>query len=345
MDPFLLMSQLLLMALGANVVAVSAPELFPGHLLRAGVALAVTALVAYLPLRLWVRTSVWLYLLSLILLLLTVFFGVQKNGAQRWLEYKGFSLQASEFAKIFLVLYLAGYLERHGTDHPIAGPVLLAGVGAALVLIQPDFTSALFLLALAALLLIAAGVPARRLFAIGFATSLIAVAVSGIFAIRLHHVTERLNAFFSGKDIYQVSQGLKAIQQGGVFGEGPGAVLVPVPYAYNDSAFASLVFALGAVGAIVLLIAYTLILGRGLQIAFATEGATSLVALGVTATLLLEATLHVAVNLGLLPPTGLPLPFVSYGGSNMIAHGFALGLLHAAAREARQKPRELEESA
>jgi len=346
MDPFLLMSQLLLIALGANAVAVSAPELLPGHLLRAGLALLITLGVAWTPLRLWLKASPLLYLASLALLVATLFFGVLANGAQRWLDLYGFSLQASEFAKIFLILYLARYLDRHGPDYPIAGPVGLVGVGVALVLLQPDFTSALFLLGLAALLLIAAGVPARRLIAIGTSAFFAALAVSGIFAGRLAHVFERLKAFFSGENSYQVKQGLKAIHEGGLFGQGPGASLYPpVPYAYNDSAFAALAFALGAVGVIVLFIAYTLILGRGLQIAFATEGATSLVALGVTAMILLEAALHVAVNLGLLPPTGLPLPFVSYGGSAMIAHGIALGLLHAAAREARQNAVQSEESA
>ncbi len=346
MDPFLLMSQLLLLALGANAVAVSAPELLPGHLLRAGLALVITLGVARTPLRLWLQASPLLYLTSLVLLVATLFFGVLTNGAQRWLDIKGFSLQASEFAKIFLILYLARYLDRHGPDYPIAGPVGLVGVGAALVLLQPDFTSAIFLLGLAALLLIAAGVPARRLIAIGTSALFAALAVSGIFAGRLAHVFERLQAFFSGEDVYQIRQGLKAIHEGGLFGQGPGATLYPpVPYAYNDSAFAALAFALGAVGVIVLFLAYTLILGRGLQIAFATEGATSLVALGVTATILLEAALHVAVNLGLLPPTGLPLPLVSYGGSAMIAHGIALGLLHAAAREARRAAVQTEESA
>ncbi len=346
MDPFLLLGQLLLLALGANAVAVSAPELLPGHLIRAGLALLVTLLVAYTPLRLWLRASPALYLASLAVLVLTLFHGVLMNGAQRWLEIQGFSLQASEFAKVFLILYLARYLERHGPDHPIAGPVGLVGVGAALILLQPDFTSAVFLPILAALLLIAAGVPARRLIAIGTSALATAVAVSGIFAHRLSHVFERLRAFMEGKDIFQVSRGLEAIKNGGVFGQGPGATLYPpVPYAYNDAAFAALAFALGAVGVLVLFLAYTLILGRGLQIAFTTEGATSLVALGVTAMILLEAALHVAVNLRLFPPTGLPLPFVSYGGSTMLAHGLALGLLHAAAREAGQAHREAEEPA
>ena len=341
MDPLLLLSQALLSALGANAVAVSAPELLPGHLLRLGLAFLAAFAAARIPLRLWVRAGLYLYLLSLLLLVLTLFVGEEINGARRWINLGGFSLQPSEFAKLSLVLYLAGYLARHGTDHPISGPVFLIGLGVAAVALEPDFAGALFLLALAFLLFLAVGVPLRRILAIGAASGLVALATQGLYLSHYRHVLERIHAFLAqGGGSYQIERAEAAILAGGLFGQGPGAAMPYVPYAYNDMAFAALAFALGGLGVLLLFGAYTLVLGRGLQIAARTEGATSVVALGATTTILLAATLHVAVVLGLLPPTGLPLPLVSYGGSATLAFGLAFGLLHRAAREALPAPAE-----
>ena len=334
MDPILLLSQALLFALGANAVAVSAPGLFPGHLMRIGLAFLATLAAARIPLRLWVRAGLFLYVGALLRLVLTLFIGEEKNGARRWILLHGFSLQPSEFAKLFLILYLARYLARHGTDYPIAGPVLLIGLGVAAVALEPDFASALFLLALAFLLFLDMGVPLRRILAIGLATGLVALATQGLYLSHFRHVLKRIKIFLAQEGgAYQVAQAKKAILAGGLFGQGPGAAMPHVPYAYNDMAFASLAFALGALGVVLLFAAYTMVLGRGLQIAARVEGAPSVVALGATALIVLSATLHVAVALGLLPTTGLPLPLVSYGGSASLAFGLAFGLLHRAARE------------
>jgi len=339
MDPLLLLSQVLLFALGANAVAVSAPELLPGHLLRLALAFFATLVAARIPLSLWVRGGLLLYLATLMLLVLTLFVGEEINGARRWINLGGFSLQPSEFAKLFLILYLARYLARHGTDHPIFGPVTLIGLGVAAVALEPDFAGALFLLLIAFLLFLAVGVPLRRILAIGVATGFVALATQGLYLSRFQHVLERIRAFMhEGGAAYQIARAKEAILAGGLLGQGPGAAMPYVPYAYNDMAFAALAFALGAVGVLLLFSAYTLVLGRGLQIAARTEGATSVVALGVTTLIVVAATLHVAVVLGLLPPTGLPLPLVSYGGSAALAFGLAFGLLHRAARETHPAP-------
>jgi Bacterial cell division membrane protein len=209
-----------------------------------------------------------------------------------------------------------------------------------LVAMEPDFATAVFHLFLALFILLAIGVPWRRLIAIGVFSLLIATSLQGLYLSRFGHVFERFRAFFAGEDgVYQVLRAKEAILAGGLFGQGPGATMPYVPYAYNDMAFAALAFALGWLGVTLLFLAYSIIFFRGMQIAVRLEGGLSVVALGVTAMVTLQAAVHTAVVLGMLPVTGMPLPLVSYGGTSLVASGLALGVLHAAARAAFAGPK------
>ncbi len=334
MDPLLLLAQLVLLALGANAVAVSAPELFSAHLFRVGLALLATLLASRLSLSWLVRGARGLYLLGLVLLAVTLFFGVEINHARRWLNLGGFLLQSSEVVKLLLVFYLARFFAHHGPDYPVFGPVSAIAFAIALVALEPDFAGAVYYLLLALFVLLAIGVPVRRLLAIGTATVLMATALQGLYLSRFRHVLARFFAFTHGELTYQVARAREAIVAGGLFGQGPGAKMPYVPYAYNDMAFAAVAFALGLAGMLVLFLAYTVVFVRGIQIAARLEGALSVAALGLTGLIGLQAVLHIGVVLGLLPATGLPLPLVSYGGSAMLTTGVAFGLLHAASRQA-----------
>jgi len=335
MDPFVFISQLVLYALGANVVAATIPELFTGHLVRIGLSLAATLAFAYLPFRLTLRLGPLLFVLGLALLFLTLIGGKTAYGATRWLVFGSLSLQAAEFVKLFAILYLARFVERHGPDSPILGPVTLISVGAALITLQPKLIDALLLLGLAGLVLTAAGVPYRRLIAVSLVGVLVAVSVSGLFVDRLDHVMRRVEAFRKGELSEQVQRGHEALKEMRFFGAGPGAQMHPRPYlGHNDMAFIVLAHALGAYGVFLLFFLYTAILIFGLQTSWQAQGPPSWVALGITAMLFAEIILHLAVNLGLMPVTGLPLPFISQGGSALVSHGAALGVLYAARREA-----------
>jgi len=337
-DPLLLLAQFVLLGLGANAVAVSQPELFQGHLLRMGIALLATLLGSRLPLPWLVRQAKGLYLLGLLLLTITLFAGVEINHARRWLSLGGFLLQSSEIVKLLLVFYLARFFAVHGPDYPVFGPVGAIAFAVALVALEPDFAGAVYLLLLALFILLVIGVPMRRLLAIGAATVLMATALQGLYLSRFRHVLVRFNAYLHGGELaYQIERARQAILEGGLFGQGPGAPMPHVPYAYNDMSFAAVAFALGLVGVVVLFLAYTVVFIRGMQIAAHLEGALSVVAIGLTGMIGLEAVLHIGVVLGLLPATGLPLPLVSFGGSAMLTTGLALGLLHAAARRAFEK--------
>lgn len=334
MDPILLLSQGLLYALGAIAVAISDPEAIPKHLLRIAVSLVATLVASRIPLRVWIRYGPILFLFSIVLLALTLAFGETHHGSKRWLAFHGFRFQPSELTKLAVIFYLVQNRKRHGADHPIAGPVILFGLAAALILLEPDFSGSVLFFAIALVGLLTLGVPLRRIVAFGIFSSLLALALFGLYQKLFAHVRERIQAFFQGTH-EQVLLAKKAILAGGVFGQGPGAKLHYIPFSSTDMTLAVLAYGLGVIGVVLLIVAYTLVLCRSLSIARQAPESTGAIAVTLTVMILLSAFLHIAVVLGLFPVTGLPLPLVSYGGSAMLIYGLAFGILHRAAREAK----------
>jgi len=345
MDPILLLSGLLLLAFGLLGVGVAEPGLLEDHLLRVGLALLAMLGGSLLPVRLLLRHALALLLLNLLLLALVLLVGDGPMGVRRWFDLGPLAFQPSELAKIVLVLYLASFVGRKGEDYPILGPALLVGSTVGLVLVEPDFATALFLLTLGGLLFVLAGVPWRRLFAITLAGALVIAPFSGAYLNRFRYVPERFSDFLSylrgearpEETAYQVLQAQKAVLLGGPLGQGPGGSLPHLPEAHNDMVFASVVFATGWLGGLMVLLLYGLLFLRGLALALRLKGAEGLVALGLTLYLTLQAALNIGVALGFLPVTGVPLPLVSYGGSSLLVSGLALGLLLSLARQARGK--------
>ncbi|MGC8968566.1 MAG: FtsW/RodA/SpoVE family cell cycle protein, partial [Thermus sp.] len=345
MDPTLLLSGLLLLAFGLLGVGVAEPGLLEDHLLRVGLALLAMLGGSLLSVRFLLRHALALLLLNLLLLALVLLVGDGPMGVRRWFDLGPFAFQPSELAKIALVLYLASFVGRKGEDYPILGPTLLVGSTVGLVLVEPDFATALFLFLLGTSLFVLAEVPWRRLIAIGLAGFLVLVPFSGAYLNRFRYVSERFSGFLSylkgearpEETAYQVLQAQKAILLGGPFGQGPGGSLPHLPEAHNDMVFASVVFATGWLGGLVVLFLYGLLFLRGLSLALKLGGAEGLVALGLTLYLVLQAALNIGVTLGFLPVTGVPLPLVSYGGSSLLVSGLALGLLLSLARKAMGK--------
>ena len=345
MDPLYLLLGLLLMAFGLLGVGVAEPDLLPGHLLRVGMALLAMALGALLPPRLLLRYALGLHALTLLLLGLVLFFGDGPGGVRRWFYLGPMSFQPSELAKLTLVFYLASFVGRKGHDYPILGPAILVGGTVGLVLVEPDFATALFLLTLGGLLFLLAGVPWRRLIAISLAGLLVLAPFSGVYLSRFAYVSERFAGFVSylkgeaspKETAYQVLQAQKAILMAGPLGQGPGATLPHLPEAHNDMVFASVVFATGWLGGLVVLFLYLLLFLKGVHLSLRLRGPESLVAMGLTLYLTLQAALNIGVTVGFLPVTGVPLPLVAYGGSALLVSGLALGVLGRLSREARPK--------
>lgn len=332
----------MLMGFSLLGVGVAEPALQGSHLLRLGVALLVTFLACWLSPRFLTRHARLLYLAALGFLVAVLFIGEGPAGVRRWFDLRFFNFQPSELMKVAMVIYLAAFFHQRGTDYPILGPVLAVGFAAGLVIIEPDFDTGIFILVLAAFMLIVIGVPWRRLLAIGASASCIAMTMLGLYLDRFSYVRERFDgwvATLSGKaDVtgtaYQVTQAQKVIVGAGPLGQGPGAVLPHLPEGHNDMVFASVIWAGGWFAGLMVLLAFGLIFARGMQIAARTQGAGSVMALGLTGYLTLQAANNIGVVMGFLPVSGSALPLVSYGGSSMFVAGLALGLLHALAREA-----------
>ncbi|WP_105318025.1 FtsW/RodA/SpoVE family cell cycle protein [Thermus tenuipuniceus] len=345
MDPILLLSSLLLMAFGLIGVGVAEPGLLPNHLLRIAVALAALVLGLLLPPERLLRHARLLLLVILGLLLVVLFMGDGPGGVRRWFYLGPLAFQPSELAKVVLVYYLASFVGRKGNDYPIAGAAALVGLTAGLVLVEPDFATALFLVTLAGLLFILAGVPWRRLIMVSLAGGIALAPFSGIYLARFRYVSERFASFLDylqgeanpAQTAYQVLQAQKALILAGLFGQGPSGNLPHLPEAHNDMVFASVVFATGWLGGFMVLLLYFLIFARGLSLALRLSGPLGLVALGLTLYLTLQAALNIGVTVGFLPVTGVPLPLVSYGGSSLLVSGFAVGVMMRLAREASRK--------
>ena len=263
--------------------------------------------------------------------------GVPVNGARRWIGAGTLQFQPSELLKLALVLYTANLLDRRpermrrlgGMVSPL---MVVAGVACALVAVQPDLGTALVIAFALTGLLVAGGVPLRNLAIVaGLALGLVLM-----FALLEPYRRARLTSFLdpwahAGGSGFQAVQGQIAIGSGGMFGVGPGQSVQKIfylPEAPTDFILAVIAEELGAIGVCALLFLYGLIAYAGLRAAKAARSLDSaLIAVGVTALILSQATLNVFAVLGLAPLTGVPLPFVSYGSSSLIVMLAAMGLL------------------
>jgi cell division protein FtsW len=269
--------------------------------------------------------------------LLTVLMMPAAGGAQRWIRWGPFTVQPSEFAKLAVVVFMAWMLarkkDRINELWSVPVPCMaVVGILAYLVYVEPDLGSATMLVALACVMLFVAGVRWRY---IGVAT---AVGLVGfvVAVIAEPYRLERVKAFLrpdadSLGAGFQLSQSLIALGSGGVTGVGPGQGQQKaffLPAAHTDFIFSVVGEELGLVGTGVLLLAFVLLFWRGMRTAMrAPDRFGFFLALGITNLLVLQALINMAVCSGLLPTKGLPLPFISYGGSSLVASMVAVGLL------------------
>jgi len=266
---------------------------------------------------------------AFVLLTLTLIIGTEVNYATRWLRIGGFSLQASEFAKPVFVVTVAWLLAEGRRTDAFAGAILAAGVLfaalAALLLAQPDFGQTVLLAGAFAGLVFLVGAPWKWLAAIGVAGVALVLAA---FAM-LPHVAARIQGFFSPEEGYQTGTALDAIRHGGLFGVGPGEGLVKrsLPDAHTDFVFAVAAEEFGLVFSLLLIALLATVVVRTLARSGVGHDETPrLAAAGLALLIGGQAFINIAVNLSLIPPKGMTLPFVSYGGSSLLALGLTGGL-------------------
>ncbi len=280
------------------------------------------------------------------------------RGSRRWLDLGFFRFQPSEFGKVLFVLALAGFLversRRLNDPRTTLSAVGLALVPIFLVFLQPDFGSALVYCAATAAVLLVAGTPWSQLAALAAGAVALAVLVLGLLPaagvpVLKDYQQQRLTGFLNpasdpGGTTYNITQSKNAIGAGQFHGRGPNnatqTTLNFLPEHHTDFVFASLAEERGFVGAGLLLMLYLLVVWRGLRIVtLARDPFAAIVAGGLVVALLFQVFVNVGMTMGIAPITGIPLPFVSVGGSSMIANLIAIGLLlsiHMRSRGARR---------
>jgi cell division protein FtsW len=271
-----------------------------------------------------------------LVLVLVPGFGLEVNGARRWLGAGSLQVQPSELAKLALVLYAAGLIAvSPGRARSLGGmrPLLLvAGAMAGLVLLEPDLGTAIVICLTVGALLVVSGVKIRTLLMLGGALALLAL----FFSLTEPYRRERLISFLdpwadSDGAGFQSVQAMIAIGSGGPLGVGLGESvqkLFYLPEAHTDMILAVIGEELGLAGILAVLFLYGMIAYAGLRAARrARDLYSKLVAAGITAVILIQATVNFFAALGVLPVTGVPLPFISYGNSSLIVLMAAMGLL------------------
>lgn len=267
------------------------------------------------------------------------------NSGSRWLGRGPLVFQPAELGKIALLLYLSGSLVRrdgllHLPTHGLFPHLFVLGLFGAVLLLQPDFGMLLVYVCLTVFLLWAAGVPARHL----LLTALASLPVGAILLLSARYRMERILAFLNPEAYrhtlaYQLYQAMLAIGSGGILGRGLGASrakLFYLPAAHNDFVFAVVAEEIGFLGVSILLALYVALVTLGFQTARrAPDKLGALYALGASFLLGFQTVLNLGVVVGVLPVTGLTLPFLSYGGTSVAVSLALVGLILSVARAAR----------
>jgi rod shape determining protein RodA len=288
----------------------------------------------------WIRTFAWpLYAANLLLLIATLIFGQDSGGNSRAIAIFGIAIQSSEIAKILTLVAIATVLTRESAQPGDLNATLLAVIVVAapflLVAVQPDAGTAVIILAALFGALLLYGVATRWVAALA-ALGVLAVPFAWVFLIA-DYQKERLIAFIDPNadpagPKYQLTQALDAIASGGLFGigfDGTGNI-APLPVQESDFVFAALVRSFGAVGGLLIIALLGLIVIRLIWHAWEAEDRFGIVlAGGLAAIFLIQAAVNIGMNLGMAPITGIPLPFVSYGGASLISLAFGLGLVQS----------------
>ncbi len=266
------------------------------------------------------------------LLVLTLLFAPEVKGAHRWLPIFGMPLQPSEFVKPAVVVVTAFVLSRRSGTAGLPGTLLLVVPILAILASQPDIGMAAVIGSVYGVQLFVAG--------IGWLWVLLLLG-AGVFGawqayVWLPHFADRVNNFLDPASLgYQIERALRAVAAGGLFGRGPGEGLQKwhLPDAHADFIFAATAEEFGIIACLALVALFAFLILRGLwRVHETTDRFILLAAVGLVAELGLQALINMAVNLNLIPTKGMTLPFISYGGSSLLALAIAMGMLLALTR-------------
>lgn len=289
----------------------------------------------------WRRFSIPIMAGTLFLLILVLFVGSKRLGAVSFL-YEG-SIQPSELCKLTIVIYIADWLSSKGekirmVTYGLIPFAILIGVVAGLIVMQPDFGTAIIIVITAVTMFFIAGADILQLaigLAVGGTTFALLILRSGH---ALQRIKDYLGALRGTQFSYHIQQNLLAILTGRIFGVGLGNgthKLGILPLAHSDSIFAVLAEELGLIGCLLVIGLFAALAYRGVKIALeAPDDFGTVLAAGITCWLVFQALVNIAVTTNVLPFTGLPLPFISYGGSSLVVSMAGVGLLLSISKSA-----------
>jgi rod shape determining protein RodA len=352
LDPVLLVTTLLLSVVGLFLVysatnqSLRTLRLDPGQFVKKQftalvLGFVLLVLVAAFDYRFYKVYAGFIYAATVVaLVLVQTPLGASPSGAQRWFTFGGFQLTPSEFAKIALALMLGAVLSELRTAEPALTDVLrvtmIAAVPMGLVFIQPDIGTTIVLVAILVGTLVVAGTRPRHLATLALASIVLLFGAFQLNVIKGYQL-DRIHAFLDSSNDsqganYNRNQAEIAIGSGGLVGQGYGngrlTNLDFVPEQHTDFIFTVAGEEFGFAGAVFILALFAILMWRAIRIAYLSKDAFgTYVAAGIAAMFAIQMFVNVGMVIGIMPITGIPLPFVSYGGSSMLANFIAVGLL------------------
>lgn len=284
-----------------------------------------------------------IYLLALVLLVAVLIFGTTIRGTTGWFRIAGFSFQPAEFAKLALIVFLGWRIARQARQFDrwqfVAASGFMTALFAGLIMAQPDLGSAIILIGIWFGLILLSGTKKRYIFAL-VGTALFVFVISWFFLLKDYQKDRLLTFMNPGHDPlgagYNVTQSIIAVGSGKIFGRGLGfgsqSQLHFLPEAQTDFIFSVIGEELGFIGVNILLVVFTILLWRLVYIAKnCTNDFSAYTVLGVALLFLFQMIVNIGAAIGLLPVTGVTLPFVSYGGSSILINMLLIGIVESAA--------------
>jgi cell division protein FtsW len=312
-------------------------HLFISHLSKVLLGFIFMGLFCFIPYELYKEYSKHAVIGIVLILILTLIFAPAYKGAGRWISLGFITFQPADPAKLILIIHLAALIEskrqfisdfRNGFIYLFFWVIIICG----LILIQPNISNAILLAFISIVLLYIGGAKFTHILTSSFAC----LFAGGLGAMIFPHSRGRIISFFnnlsSGGDLnIQVKQALLGLGSGGIFGVGIGhgrQSNLFLPEAYGDFIFAVMGEELGFIGAVAVITCYLILFISGVIIAKRTvDRFGQLLAFGISFTIIIYAFINIAVSTGLFPTTGLPLPFISYGGTSLIFLSISIGIL------------------
>lgn len=317
------------------------------HLTMLGIGLCMLLICARLDYHLWQRAAVWMMFGTLALLVLLLVFGEGVQGARRWLI--GPSIQPGEIAKLVMIVYVAAWLASKGKKlrNPLYGLLpfsILVGIVAGLIILQPNYSTAMLIVGVAFTMFFVAGADLKQF----LGSAVVAGAAAALVVSQSERAMSRFGSLIvdPAKELsdgsWQIAQTLIALSSGGVLGKGlgtGGGQYGYVPLAHSDGIFAIWGEETGLLGAVLLVGLFVALAYRGFRIAQkAPDDFGRVLAAGVTFWLVLQAFVNIGVVTQLIPFTGQPLPFISYGGSSLVMSMAGIGMLLSISRAQPRPP-------